>query len=242
MGLLQDIRYSLRALGKNPGFSAIAVLTLALGIGANSAIFSAVDGILFRPLAYPNPERLVSVTGTYPKGAVVAMREQVRTMDVGAYADGRQFNVTGRGEPFRLEATAVSRGLMSMLGAHVEAGRTIGPGDERPGFDAVVVLSHAAWESRFGRDPSIVGRPLDMDGIPHQVLGVMAADFAFPSRQTELWVPLHNDSRDTVGYWAGDFMPVIGRLRDGTTIEQARAEIQIFQSRDVEDVSLGDAG
>src|SRR6188508_1239434 len=122
--LRQDLRYSLRALAKNPGFAAIAILTLALGIGANSAIFSLVDGILLRPLPYANPHELVSVTGTYPRGAFAAMRADVHTMDVAAYSEGHQYNVTGRGEPFRLKATSVSAELMPILGARAELGRT----------------------------------------------------------------------------------------------------------------------
>ena len=109
--LWQDLRYGMRMLAKNPGFTAVAVVTLALGIGANSAIFSLVNGILLVSLPYPNPERLVGVTGTYPKGAFVEMRQQMRTMDVGAYAEGHEFNLTGQGEPVRLTGTLVSAEL-----------------------------------------------------------------------------------------------------------------------------------
>src|SRR6185437_4614401 len=114
--LLQDVRYGLRMLVKSPGFTAVAVLTLALGIGANSAIFSLVNGILLVPLAYSKPEQLVSITGTYPRGAFVAMRQQIHSMDVATYAEGHEFNLTGNGEPLRLTGTMVSAELFSVLG------------------------------------------------------------------------------------------------------------------------------
>jgi predicted permease len=229
-GLLQDVRYSLRQLAKNPGFAAVAVLTLGLGIGANTAIFSLVDGILLVPLPYSKPEQLVSVTGTYPRGGLVAMRQQVHTMDVGAYAEGHEFNLTGMGEPVRLTGTLVSAELLSILGARPELGRTFYPGEDRVGQDNSVVLSHALWEQRFARDPAIIGRSVELEGVSRQVVGVMPADFRFPSAKTQVWIPLHNDPRSVPTYWAGDYMPVIGRLRPGASISQAYAEIGMFQS------------
>src|SRR4029077_14715684 len=118
----QDLRYGLRMLAKNPGFTAIAVLTLALGIGANTAMFSLVDGILLVPLPYSKPEQLVSVTGTYPRGGFGAMRQQVHTMDVATYAEGHEFNLTGLGEPVRLTGTLVSAELFTVLGARPALG------------------------------------------------------------------------------------------------------------------------
>ncbi|MFI5072231.1 MAG: ABC transporter permease [Terriglobales bacterium] len=228
--LFQDIRYGLRMLRKSPGFTSVAVLTLALGIGANTAIFSLVDGILLVPLPYPHSEQLVSVNGSYPKGAVVAMREQVKTMDVGVYAEGHDFNLTGSGEPVRLTGTMVSAELLSILGARPALGRTFSPGEDNAGQDNYVVLSHALWEHRFGSDPTIVGRAIQLEGISRQVVGVMPVDFRFPSAKTQIWIPLHNDPRNVVDYWAADFMPVIGRLRPGATLEKATAEIRLFQS------------
>ncbi|HTF43276.1 MAG TPA: ADOP family duplicated permease, partial [Terriglobales bacterium] len=227
--LLQDMRYALRKLRKSPGFTAVAVITLALGIGANTAIFSLVNGILLASLPYPRPAELVSVTGTYPKGGLVVMREQVHTMDVAAYAEGHEFNLTGIGEPVRLTGTEVSAELMSVLGAQPELGRTFRPGEDSVGEDKYVVLSHALWEQRFGRDPAIIGRPIELEGVSRQVLGVMPADFHFPSPKTQLWVPMHIDPRNPATYWAGDFMPVIGRLHAGSSMPQAAAEIRLFQ-------------
>ena len=229
-GVFQDFRYALRQLRKSPGFTSVAVITLALGIGANTAIFSLVNGILLVSLPYPKSAELVSVTGTYPKGAFVAMREQVHTIDVAAYAEGHEFNLTHFGEPVRLTGTAVSAELLSVLGVQAELGRTFRSGEDGVGQDNYVVLSHALWEQRFGRDPAIIGRSIELEGVNRQVLGVMPADFHFPSVKTQLWVPLHNDPRNPSTYWAGDFMPVIGRLRPGSAMPQAAAEIRLFQS------------
>ena len=229
--LLQDLRFAFRMFRKNPGFTAIAALTLALGIGANTAIFSLVNGILLVPLPYPHPEQLMSITGTYPKGGIVAMREQMRTMDVVAYYEGHEFNLTGQGEPLRLTGTVVSAEFFSVLGARPELGRTFVPGEDIPGQDNYVILSHALWQQRFASDLAIIGRPIQLEGVSRQVVGVMPPDFRFPSSQTQIWVPLRNDPRNTILYWADDYMPVIGRLRPGATLEQARSEIRIFQSR-----------
>jgi predicted permease len=228
--IFQDVRYGLRMLRKSLGFTFIAVLTLALGIGANTAIFSLVSGILLQPLPYSKPSELVSVTGSYPRGGLVAMREQVHTMDVGAYAEGHDFNLTGLGEPVRLTGTLVSAELLSILGARPELGRTFYPGEDAAGQDNYVILSHALWQQRFGSDATIVGRSVQLEGVSRQVVGVMPADFRFPSPKTQIWIPLHNDPRNQADYWAGDYMPVIGRLRPGATIQQASAEIRMFQS------------
>jgi predicted permease len=230
-GLFQDLRFGLRQLRKSPGFTAVAVLTLALGIGANTAIFSLVDGILLVPLPYSKPEQLVSVNGTYPKGALAAMREQIRTMDVGAYAEGHEFNLTGQGGPVRLTGTLVSAELFSILGARPEIGRTFYPGEDSAGQDNYVILSHTLWEQRFGKDTTIIGRSVELEGASRQVVGVMPANFRFPSTKTQVWMPLHSDPRSVSTYWAGDFMPVIGRLHPGSSIQQAQAEIRMFQSQ-----------
>lgn len=234
-GLLHDVRFGLRQLRKSLGFTAVASFTLALGIGANTAIFSLVSGILLQPLPYSHPSELVSLTatdhgGTYPKGAYAAMCGQIHTMDVATYAEGHEFNLTRVGEPVRLTGTAVSANLFSVLGSRAEVGRTFVDGEDAPGNDNYVILSHDLWEERFQHDPSIIGRSIELEGENRQVVGVMASNFRFPSAQTQLWVPLHNEPQNPSTYWAGDFMPVIGRLRPGATIAQASAEIRLFQT------------
>src|SRR5262249_13112669 len=178
-----------------------------------------------------HPDQLVSVTGTYPKGAVVAMRQQVRSADVAAYHEGAEFNLTGQGEPVRLTGTMVSAELFSILGSRAELGRTFVTGEDRAGRDRYVILSHALWQQRFGGERSVIGRYIELEGVSRQVVGVMPHDFRFPSPRTQVWVPLHNDPSDPVLYWADDFMPILGRLHPGASVEQARAEVRIFQSR-----------
>ena len=118
-----------------------------------------------------------------------------------------------------------------MLGARPELGRTFQPGEDMAGRDRYVILSHALWEQRFARDPAIVGRSITLDGMSREVVGVMPADFRFPSVKTQIWIPLHADPRSPATYWAGDFMPVVARLHPGVTLEQARAEVRRFQAR-----------
>jgi predicted permease len=228
---LQDARYGVRMMRTAPAYTAIAALTLALGIGANTAVFSLVEGVLLRPLPYPAPDRLVFVTGTYPDGALAAMREQLRTMDVAAYADGHSFNMLGVGEAVRLPGTVVSADLISVLGVQPVLGRTFRPDEDIAGRDRVVILSDAPWRQRFGSDPAVIGRSIELDGVRREIIAVMPADFRFPSPKTAFWLPLHHDARDPTSAWRGDYMPVIGRLRPGRTLDEARAEVRLFQSR-----------
>ncbi len=227
--LLQDLRYAARTLRKSPGFTMIAVLTLALGIGANTAIFSLVNGVLLRPLPYAQPERLVGTTQYFPKGPLVVMRHQSRTMQLVGVSDYKEFNLTGSGDPVRLIGNSVSADFFSMLGAQAAMGRTFRDGEDQPDKDRVVILSHSLWERRFQADPNIVGRRITLEGEDREIVGVMPANFLFPSPKTELWVPLHLDPRDTGNYWGDSYMPLIGRLRPGATLEQARTELKTMR-------------
>jgi predicted permease len=223
---LQDVRYGARMLRKSPGFTFVAVLTLALGIGANTAIFSLVNGILLRPLPYSQPDRLVAVTDSYSQGSIVAMQKILKTMDLGGYLEGAEFNLTGRGEPSRLYGTSVSANIFSILDAKPALGRIFLAGEDHPGDDNVVILSNAFWQKTLGSDPNVVGEQIALDGVNRQIVGVMPADFQFPSQKTQLWVPLHLDPRNVGTYWGSGFMPIVGRLRTGVTIAQAHSEFR----------------
>ncbi|MGH9826261.1 MAG: ABC transporter permease, partial [Blastocatellia bacterium] len=229
--LIQDLRYGLRILAKNPGFTAVAVITLALGIGANTAIFSLVDGILLKSLPYPEPDRLVSLTEYYPKGGFELIRDQSKTMDAAYYWEGEEFNLAQQGlPPVRLNGSEVSAELFSVLGVHAAIGRTFHTGENSPGNDRTVILSHALWERQFGHDPAVIGRSIVIEGTVRQIVGVMPAGFGFPSTKTNIWVPIQMNPRTDGDYW-GPQDSVIARLKPGVTIEQAAQEVKSFIPR-----------
>src|SRR5215471_11407047 len=221
----QDLRYGLRLIMKRPGFAAVAMLTLGLGVGANTAIFSLVDGILLRPLPYASPDRLVRLTEYYPKGAYVVLRDRSQTMDVAACAAGLELNLAQPGAtPVRLTGSVVSANFLSMLGVRAELGRIFQEGDDTPANDRVAILSHSLWQSQFGGAPDIIGRRITIEGKSREVVGVMPSDFSFASNQSSIWVPLNLDPRDASDFW-GPEMPVFGRLRSGASLQQARQEL-----------------
>ncbi|MDE3136713.1 MAG: ABC transporter permease [Acidobacteriota bacterium] len=228
---LVDLRYALRMLRKSPGFASVAVLTLALGIGANAAIFSVVNGVLLRPLPFPQPNRLVTVTDLYPKGALEFMRASFRSLDVAGYRASVGLNLTGVGQPVRLYGDKVSANFFAVLGVQAELGRTFVPGEDQLRKDGVVILSHALWEQRFGGDPKVVGRVVNLEGRQREIVGVMPAGFQFGSSKPLFWAPLEMDPRAIGDYWGGGFMPVIGSLRPGATLGQARAELWSYLPR-----------
>jgi len=224
--LAKDLRYAVRMLRRDPGFSALAVLSLALGIGGNAAIFSLVNEALIRPLPYPESERLVRVTGYYPQGALVALQQRTQTMEVAAFTGDSEFNLTRQGEAMQLVGSTVSSNLFFVLQSAPELGRAIRPGEDQPGQDRIVMLSHALWQTKFGGDPGIVGRWITIDGVDRQVVGVMPPGFGFPSFQVQVWMPLHIDPRDSFNTWNTGFMPLVARLRPGFTLPEARGEIR----------------
>jgi predicted permease len=229
--LFKDARYALRSLAGNPAFTAAALLSLALGIGANAALFSFVNAILLRPLPYVQPERLVRVTGFYPKGAVVELQQQCQLMDVAGFTADSEFNLSWRGETVHFAGSSVSASLFHLLGATAAIGRTFHPGEDRAGHDRVVILGYELWQDRFGGGPDVIGRYLTLDGLKRQIVGVMPADFLLPISGAQLWIPLHLDPDDWEDHWGAGFMPVVGRLRPGVKLEQAQDEIRSLVSR-----------
>ncbi len=224
--LLQDIRYALRLLAKNPTFSLVAVLSLALGIGGNTAVFTMLNALLVKPLPFAEPDRLVRITNSYPKALLVYFQQHSRTMDVAAISSGAEVNITGQGPAFRITASSVSANLFSLIGAPVMLGRGLYPGEDQPGRDHVAILSYDLWASRFNSDPTVFGRMITVNGIPRRIIGVMPAGFALPSARTQLWYPWVVNPTAVVDYWSSEFVPLIGRLHPGASIEQAKNEVR----------------
>jgi len=226
--LLQDLRYALRQLVRNPGFTAVAVATLALGIGANTAIFSVVDGVVIRPLPFDEPERLVSFVdaGNY-KGMLLEYRDRTESFEeIGGYTSyGYELSLTGDGEPVRVESAGVTAGFFSLLGTPPMLGRDFLPEEEWAGEHRVVILSHALWQQRYGGDRGIVGSAILLDGTSHTVVGVMPPRFGFPSAATRLWVPFGIDRSDPLDLWAATAGTFVGRLRPGVTTDEASVEV-----------------
>lgn len=223
--LWQDVRYALQQIRRSPGFAVVAAATLALGIGANTAIFSVVNAVLLRPLPYQQPQRLVSVEldGLNYEGTFLQFGERAKSLDVAAYRGG-ELSLTGRGEPLYLRSVATSSNLFSILGVDAILGRAFLATESQTGSDAVVILSYGLWQARFGGDPAIMGEQIRLDSTNRTVVGVMPAGFHFPDANTELWVPLALDPANHVDLWSTT-ATMIGRLRPGVTLVQARAEV-----------------
>ena len=243
--LLKDLRYAVRTLGKRPGFSTVVVVTLALGIGANAAIFSVVHAVLLRPLPYPEPERLVRLWSAFP-----ADGNELGTTSPLDLDDWKQQNtvfenmtgvpnvrlsgfvLTGNTEPQEIASTLVTKGFFETFGMPAAMGRTLVDADHVEGANRIVVLSHGSWQRRFGADPSIVGGTITLNDEPFTVAGVMGPHFEYPTAETEIWAPLSlvPDSgvpRRRFVRW----LQVVARLKPVVSIEQARAEMNTIAVR-----------
>jgi putative ABC transport system permease protein len=228
------MRYGVRILLKRPGFTLVAVITLALGIGANTAIFSVINAVLLRPLPYKQPDRLVKVWPQKPhvsasKAEMGAIKEHNQSFaDLAAYS-GWSFTLTGGNEPAKLSGARTTATFFSLLGVEAELGRTFLPDEDQPDRSRVAMLSHGLWQSRFGADQNIIGQAILIDGESHTIVGVLPPDFKFPDSQfakfnLELVVPAPLDPGDKNDYTAG-YLNVVGQLAPGVTPEQAQAEV-----------------
>jgi len=224
-----DLRFALRSLRKSPAFTAVAVLTIGLGLGANTAIFSFLDGVLLKPLAYPEPERLVQLWEKPPGGqrnGISALnfqdwRAQATSFTAMAAQTGKTVTISDRGEPRQLRLSVVSAPYFDILGVRPALGRTFVAGEDQPGNDRVVVLTQRIWRSEFGADPAIVGRTLILDGEPHTVVGVLPAG-EFDRRFADAFMPLAF-APDAVRNF--HYLNAIARLKPGVSLEQARSEM-----------------
>jgi putative ABC transport system permease protein len=241
---LKDLRYGIRGLLKRPGFTTVAIITLALGIGANTAIFSVVNAVVLRPLPYVEPDRLVTLWETIPgsdkrsvaPGNFVDWHTQNQSFQDMAATFYANFNLTSDGEPDRIDGATITSNLMTMLGASAQLGRTFQPDDDEHQDRAVVLLSDGLWKRRFGADRNVVGRSITIDEVSHTVVGVMASGFQYPAR-SDLWVlgrnrnavPMSLLSQFPTNDWNHErdahFISVIGRLKPGVTLSQAQSDI-----------------
>jgi predicted permease len=241
--LWQDLRYGVRVLRKNKGFAAVAAITLALGIGANTAIFSVVNAAILRPLPYPHPGRLVILWGNVKRARVerrgasypdyLDWRDQARSFETMAAFTDNEFALTGIDTPERISGEYVSQPYFSLLGIQPPLGRTFRRQEHQvPQRDAVVVLSDGTWKQRFGGDPAMVGRTIQLDGHPYTVIGIAPPGFRGLTDRAELWVPfVMSGSAEDLAERGTRGFEVLARLRSGVSLARAQADLDAVSLR-----------
>ncbi len=248
--LMQDLRYGLRMLATRPGFTAVVILTLALGIGANTAIFSVVNAVLLRPLSYPDSERIIWIEGVNPSKGITESNISAQDFrdwttqnqvfeQMAIFVIGGAALTGGDAEPERVARTAVSASFFPLLGVKPVMGRTFLPEEDSPGRDQMAVVSYSLWQRRFGSDPNLIGKNIDVSGRSTTVVGIMPPAYDFPQR-TELWTSLRleasEDPRDNRSYSA------MARLKPNVTLEQAQAQINTITDGLAEEYEVTNAG
>jgi putative ABC transport system permease protein len=228
----QDLRYGARLLRRSPAFSIVAVLTLALGIGANTAIFSVVNAVLLRPLPFPEPDRLVRIYESSPKGNqrnvvnplnFLNWRERTRSFQQMAAMHGWDSNITGEGEPLAVAGMRVSPQFFSILRVSPSMGRGFIPEEEIEGRDTSVIFSYAFWQSHYGGDRNILGRKIMLNGNPTNVVGILPPDFHFPRWKADLYVPMPLERGEA--RQEGRYLSTIARLKPGVSLAQAQQDL-----------------
>src|SRR5690348_14549375 len=238
-GIARDVRFGLRMLAKSPGFTLAAVVTLALGIGANTAMFTVTSALLLRPFPYREPQQLVTLTakdkskdfgGTLLRFELV--RDRNRSFEGVAAWTNDNFNLTGHGEPLQVPVARVTANFFSLLGVQPQLGRTFTEDEGRPEGRPVVMISDALWRKRFGGDRNVVGQAVKLDTTPHEIVGVLPANVQFPFvGEADIWTPRYFELtlltpqrlRGGVGY-----LSFLARLRAGVSAEQANAELAVL--------------
>src|SRR5437660_6082859 len=244
--VLQDLRYAVRTLAKSPAFTAVAVLTLALGIGANTAIFSAVNGVLLKPLPYPGSDRLVQIMSTRFRGVRFGvsfpdlhdLRALSQDFTEVAAVRTQRHNLTGAGDPRDVQAAAVTATLLDVLQVRPEIGHSFAPAEERT---PLALLSHGLWVTSFGRDPGILGRSISLDGCSFTVVGVMPAGFQFPNEDVQVWTPMGEflSQNPQVETDRGvHFLNAVARLAPGVSMERVVGDVKLLAAR----LSASDSG
>jgi putative ABC transport system permease protein len=240
-GFKADLIYALRSMRKTPAFTAVAILTLALGLGANTAIFSFVDAVLLKPLPYDEPERIVSVLEKPPGGGrngistmnFLDWKAQNRTLQQIAAMSGRTMNLSGTDRPDQLKAQTASASYFEILGTKAAQGRTFAPDEDQPGKNRVAVISHRTWQNRFGGDPHVLGRTIVLDEKPYTIIGVLPADSLYDRTWAEIWIPLTFEPWQMTRnfHWFG----AIGKLKPGVSLADARADFDAIGARIAKD-------
>jgi putative ABC transport system permease protein len=229
--MITDLRYALRSLGKNPAFTAIAVITLALGIGANTAIFSVVNGVLLRPLPYPDPARLVTLKSNQSVLDLQDIQAQSQSFESVGGATLQAADYSGGAEPVQIELGLVAADFFKVLGARTTLGRTITAEDDRFDGARVVVLSHGLWQRQFGGNTGIVGQEINLAAQSYTVIGVLAPDFQPPRATNEAFVPMHVFYPLAAKARGAHILRVYGRLRPGVTLSAAQSELRVIDHR-----------
>ncbi|HEY9500845.1 MAG TPA: ABC transporter permease [Pyrinomonadaceae bacterium] len=226
--MIKDIRYAIRGLLKRPGFTAIAVLTLGLGIGVNTAIFSVINSVLLRPLPYEDPSRLVTFRSNQSAPDLIDVEAQTKTFSRLGGMVSQPLAYTAGAEPVQIEVGQVTGGYFDTLGVKPSLGRYIGSNDDKNGAPYVVVLSQAVWAREFNSDPRIVGKTMSLSGNVYTIIGVMPGSFVSPRDSTEAWTPVHVSNPVAANFRGVHFLRTYGRLAPSVTLEQARAEMRII--------------
>src|ERR1044071_6595021 len=226
--IIKDIRYALRSLLKRPAFTVVAVITIGLGIGVNTAIFSVINAVLLRPLPYDDPSRLISFRSNQSAPDLADVESQSKTFSRLGGMVMQPLAYTGGSEPIQFQIGQVTGGFFETLGVKPERGRFINTDDDKNGAPFVVVLGHDVWAKQFNSDEQIVGKAIPLSGNMYTIIGVMPATFVTPRDNTEAWTPVHVSNPVAANFRGVHFLRTYGRLAPGVTIEQARAEMQII--------------